>query len=64
MGAQIILNINREITINGVDKLHGVVYRIIGDRIEAASWACLAAATNGRITVKGIEPYVMANFTN
>ena len=30
-------------------------FEVLGDRIEAASWAALAAATDGDITVDGID---------
>jgi UDP-N-acetylglucosamine 1-carboxyvinyltransferase len=62
MGGRIQLDTNRTLTIFGVDKLYGVTYEIIGDRIEAASWAALAAATDGEITVDGIEPSTLVNF--
>ena len=35
---------------------------ILGDRIEAASWACLACASDGDITVHGIRPNTLGNF--
>lgn len=35
---------------------------ILGDRIEAASWACLACASDGDITVRGIRPEILGNF--
>ena len=62
MGAQIELTAHRSLRITGVEKLHPTYFKIMGDRIEAASWACLAAATNGRIEVKGINPATLVNF--
>ncbi|MGI4850778.1 MAG: UDP-N-acetylglucosamine 1-carboxyvinyltransferase [Janthinobacterium lividum] len=62
MGARIKINPNRELVIHGVEKLEPTNFHVLGDRIEAASWAALAAATNGRITVKGIEPTTLINF--
>jgi UDP-N-acetylglucosamine 1-carboxyvinyltransferase len=62
MGARIQLDTNRTLTVFGVDRLGGVTYEVIGDRIEAASWAALAAATDGEITVEGIEPSTLVNF--
>jgi len=35
---------------------------VLGDRIEAASWASLAAASDGNITVQGIRPDTLGNF--
>ena len=32
------------------------------DRIEAASWASLACASNGLIRVNGIRPNLLGNF--
>ena len=62
MGARIHLDTNRTMTIYGVDELCGTSFKIICDRIEAASWASLAAATGGEITVEGIEPEHLVNF--
>lgn len=62
MGAIIFLQPNREIRIEGVEKLHGTVMQILGDRIEAASWASLACATDGDITVHGIRPNILGNY--
>lgn len=62
MGAIIFTTPNREIRIDGVNKLMGTNMPILGDRIEAASWACLACASNGDITVHGIRPDILGNF--
>lgn len=62
MGAIIFTTPNREIRIDGVNKLIGTNMPILGDRIEAASWACLACASNGDITVHGIRPDILGNF--
>ena len=62
MGAIIFLSPNREIKIEGVPELTGTTMHAIGDRIEAASWAALACATNGSITVDGIRPNTLGNF--
>ncbi|MBL0143444.1 MAG: UDP-N-acetylglucosamine 1-carboxyvinyltransferase [Betaproteobacteria bacterium] len=62
MGARIQLRPNRELVIEGVDKLYGTTFEVLGDRIEAASWAALAAATDGEITVDGIDPSTLINF--
>lgn len=52
MGAIIELGTNRTLTIDGVERLHGTSYRVVPDRIEAASFACLALATDGDIFVE------------
>jgi UDP-N-acetylglucosamine 1-carboxyvinyltransferase len=62
MGARIQLLPNRELVIEGVDKLYGTTFEALGDRIEAASWAALAAATDGEIVVEGIDPSTLINF--
>jgi UDP-N-acetylglucosamine 1-carboxyvinyltransferase len=62
MGALIYTSSGRKIVIEGVDKLSGTKMSILGDRIEAASWACLACASNGEITVDGIRPEILGNF--
>jgi UDP-N-acetylglucosamine 1-carboxyvinyltransferase len=62
MGGRIRLNPNRELVIEGVDELFGTYFEVLGDRIEAASWAALAAATDGDITVHGIDPSTLINF--
>ncbi len=51
MGAMIDLGANRTLVIDGVRELHGTTYRVIPDRIEAASFGCLALATGGDIFV-------------
>jgi UDP-N-acetylglucosamine 1-carboxyvinyltransferase len=62
MGAIIFVSAGREIRIEGVESLHGTQMYCLGDRIEAASWASLAGATGGDITVHGILPDTMNNF--
>ncbi len=62
MGARVQLMPNRELIIVGVEKLYGTAFEVLGDRIEAASWAALAAATDGEITVEGIDPSTLINF--
>ena len=62
MGAIIFTSAGREIKIEGVPQLQGTCMPILGDRIEAASWACLAGASDGDITVGGINPNHLGNF--
>jgi UDP-N-acetylglucosamine 1-carboxyvinyltransferase len=52
MGAQISGAGSPTITIIGVKKLHGAEHEVIPDRIEAATFAIAAAATDGEITIK------------
>ncbi len=62
MGAIIFTTSGRDIRIEGVKKLAGTQMKVLGDRIEAASWAALAGASNGDITVHGIRPEMLGNF--
>jgi UDP-N-acetylglucosamine 1-carboxyvinyltransferase len=62
MGAIIFLSANKELIIHGVEELNGTNFFITGDRIEAASWASLACASNGKIEVSGIRPDLLGNF--
>ncbi len=64
MGAIISVDTDRVITIVGVRTLHGFSHTAMPDRLEAASWACAAAATGGRIFVKGARQADMMTFLN
>ncbi len=55
MGARITGAGSPTITITGVKELHGAEHEVIPDRIEAATYAIAAAATNGEVTLKGIR---------
>ncbi len=52
------------IIIEGVEKLRGITYNIISDRIEAATYITAALATNGKITVEGIDFFHIRSFLN
>ncbi len=64
MGAIIAVNTDRVITINGVEQLHGYHHTALPDRLEAASWACAAVATNGRIFVRHAHQLDLMTFLN
>jgi UDP-N-acetylglucosamine 1-carboxyvinyltransferase len=53
MGAQIEGIGSSDLTIHGVDRLHGATYMVMPDRIEAGSYACAAAITGGEVTLQG-----------
>ena len=53
MGAKISGAGSPTITITGVKKLHGAEHEVIPDRIEAATFAIAAAATNGEVSIRG-----------
>jgi UDP-N-acetylglucosamine 1-carboxyvinyltransferase len=56
MGAKITGAGSPTVTITGVKELHGAEHEVIPDRIEAATYAIAAAATNGHVTLKGARP--------
>jgi len=56
MGAKIVGAGSPTITITGVSSLHGVEHEVIPDRIEAATFAIAAAATDGEVTIQGARP--------
>ncbi len=64
MGAIIEVGANRNIYIDGVKELRGVTYRIMPDRNEAVSFACLAVATGGKVLVKEARHDDLLNFVN
>src|SRR3989440_5697119 len=53
MGARISGAGSPTLTITGVKELHGAEHEVIPDRIEAATYAIAAAATNGQVTLRG-----------
>jgi UDP-N-acetylglucosamine 1-carboxyvinyltransferase len=53
MGARIEGIGSDKLVIEGVDRLHGAAHRIIGDRIEAGTYACAAAITGGQLRLRG-----------
>ena len=55
MGAKITGAGSPTITIQGVKALHGAEHEVIPDRIEAATYAIAAAATNGEVTLRGVR---------
>jgi len=61
MGARIYGAGTGIIQIEGVRKLHGAVYRVMPDRMEAGTFAIAAAITRGRVAVHGrVSRYVGA----
>lgn len=64
MGAIIEFRANRTIIIDGVERLSGVEYSIIPDRLEAASYAIMAIATGGEILVKDARQDDLMTFLN
>ena len=64
MGAKITGVGSNILTIEGVKKLHGCEYTIGPDYIEIGSYIGMAAATKGKITIKGIRPAEMRPLKN
>ncbi len=64
MGALIQVDTDRRIIIEGVPKLHGATHHAVPDRMEAASYAAAAIATDGRITVRNARQADMITFLN
>jgi UDP-N-acetylglucosamine 1-carboxyvinyltransferase len=64
MGAIIEFGANREIYIEGVKSLHGAEHSLLPDRIEAASFAVMALATDGDILVEGADQDHLITFLN
>lgn len=56
MGAQISGIGTAVLTIDGVEKLHGSVHKVITDRIEAGSYAVAAAITRGKLELINARP--------
>src|SRR5436190_23621712 len=53
MGAKVSGAGSPTITVTGVKELHGAEHDVIPDRIEAATYAIAAVATNGEVTLRG-----------
>lgn len=64
MGADVEFGAGRTIVIHGVEELHGCQHRVLPDRLEAASYACIALATKGEIFCKGAYQRDMITFLN
>ncbi len=56
MGAHIDGIGTETLTIEGVDRLHGATYRVMGDRIEAGSYACAVGIAGGDVDLVGAAP--------
>ena len=56
MGARITGGGSPIVTVEGVDELHPVSHRVVGDRIEAGTLILAGAMTGGPVTVRGFDP--------
>ena len=59
MGAKISGQGTDTIVIDGVPELHGCSYSVMPDRIETGTYLIAAAATRGRVRVKGTRPDIL-----
>jgi UDP-N-acetylglucosamine 1-carboxyvinyltransferase len=64
MGARIERTAPNRLEIEGVDRLHGVEHSVLGDRLEAGTFAMAAAVTGGEVTVRGVDPAHLGAFTD
>lgn len=64
LGANITLDVDRTIRIQGTRRFYEVEHTVIPDRIEAASWAMAAVSSKGRVFVEGAEHLHMITFLN
>lgn len=62
MGARIERTAERRMEVEGVEALGGVTHQVLGDRLEAATFAIAAGATGGSVTLRGIDPRHMGAF--
>jgi UDP-N-acetylglucosamine 1-carboxyvinyltransferase len=62
MGARIQRTGERRIEIEGVDRLGGTEHRVLGDRLEAETFAIAAAITRGELALNGINPEHLGAF--
>lgn len=64
LGANITLDVDRTIRVQGTRHFHEVEHTVIPDRIEAASWGMAAIASKGRVFVEDARHLDMITFLN
>ncbi len=64
MGALIAVEVDRAIIVEGVARLRGAEHRVLADRIEVASFAAAAVATDGDVFIEGAEQTTSMAFLN
>lgn len=64
LGANITLDVDRTIRIQGTRRFFEVEHTVIPDRIEAASWGMAAISSKGRVFVEGAQHVNMITFLN
>jgi UDP-N-acetylglucosamine 1-carboxyvinyltransferase len=64
MGARIERTAPHVLEIVGVDSLSGTDHTVLGDRIEAGTFAVAAAASGGEVTITGFDPAHLGAFAD
>jgi UDP-N-acetylglucosamine 1-carboxyvinyltransferase len=59
MGAKVSGHGTPEIVVEGVERLHGCTYRVMPDRVEAATYLIAAAATRGSVRLDRVAPGIL-----
>jgi UDP-N-acetylglucosamine 1-carboxyvinyltransferase len=62
MGARIERTAEHRLEVEGVERLSGVEHRVMGDRLEAGTFAIAAAVTGGEVAMRGVDPAHLASF--
>jgi UDP-N-acetylglucosamine 1-carboxyvinyltransferase len=62
MGARISRTADRRIEVQGVERLGGTEHTVIGDRLEAETFAIAAAVTGGEVVLRGVDPAHLGAF--
>jgi UDP-N-acetylglucosamine 1-carboxyvinyltransferase len=62
MGARIARTGDRRIEVEGVDRVGGTEHTVIGDRLEAETFAIAAAVTGGDVVLRGVDPAHLGAF--
>src|SRR3984957_8462201 len=64
LGANITLDVDRTIRIQGTRRFYEVEHTVIPDRLESASWAMAAICSKGKVFVEGAQHQNMVTFLN
>ena len=62
MGARIERTSPHRLEIEGVERLHGTQHAVLGDRLEAGTFAIAAAVTGGDVRMRGVRPEHLGAF--
>lgn len=59
MGGHVVGAGTDTITIDGVERLQGITFRVMPDRIETGTYLVAAAITGGRVKLKDTDPHIL-----